>query len=304
MSDVAAAVARALDRGLSADERLVVLAAGSPGLADDARAAGLADAHGPLRVWAAPHGSAATLCAVAAGAARSGLRPVVLLPEGTGAGAALDPLVRARAGAGDDPTRPVGLVVLAPPDGGGGASGGAGLAAVLAGQPGWSVAVPAGARDLAALLPSALGAPGPVLVLEPDDAAGAEPMGDPSPELLGTARRRLAGDDVTVVALGRLVGPTLTAAERLAGRGVRVEVLDVRTLAPLDLATLTASVARTGRLVVAADALATGCEVTARLVEAAFYDLDAAAVQVTPPSGGAGVGAVAAVVAAVERVRR
>jgi pyruvate/2-oxoglutarate/acetoin dehydrogenase E1 component len=147
-----------------------------------------------------------------------------------------------------------------------------------------------------------------VLVLEPDSATDPDPVdgpvGDPAAELLGTARRRLAGDDVTVVALGRLVGPALAAAERLAGRGVRVEVVDVRTLAPLDLATLTASVAHTGRLVVAADTLATGAVVTARLVEAAFYDLDAAAVQVTPPSGGTGVGAVAAVVAAVERARR
>ncbi|MDA8032896.1 MAG: hypothetical protein M0T71_01820, partial [Actinomycetota bacterium] len=213
---------------------------------------------------------------------------------------------RARAGAADDPTRPPGLVVLAPAERAG--AGAAGLAATLAGVAGWSVVVPAGARDLAALLPSALRAPGPVLVLEPDSATDPDPVdgpvGDPAAELLGTARRRLAGDDVTVVALGRLVGPALAAAERLAGRGVRVEVVDVRTLAPLDLATLTASVAHTGRLVVAADTLATGAVVTARLVEAAFYDLDAAAVQVTPPSGGTGVGAVAAVVAAVERARR
>ncbi len=306
MSDVTAAVARALDRGLGADEHLVVLGAGSADLADDARAAGLVATHGRHRVWAAPPGTAGALCGLAVGAARAGVRPVVLLPAGEGAGAALEQLGRARAGAADDPTRPPGLVVLAPAERAG--AGAAGLAATLAGVAGWSVVVPAGARDLAALLPSALRAPGPVLVLEPDSATDPDPVdgpvGDPAAELLGTARRRLAGDDVTVVALGRLVGPALAAAERLAGRGVRVEVVDVRTLAPLDLATLTASVAHTGRLVVAADTLATGAVVTARLVEAAFYDLDAAAVQVTPPSGGTGVGAVAAVVAAVERARR
>ncbi|MDA8035532.1 MAG: hypothetical protein M0T71_15445, partial [Actinomycetota bacterium] len=80
MSDVTAAVARALDRGLGADEHLVVLGAGSADLADDARAAGLVATHGRHRVWAAPPGTAGALCGLAVGAARAGVRPVVLHP--------------------------------------------------------------------------------------------------------------------------------------------------------------------------------------------------------------------------------
>ena len=87
------------------------------------------------------------------------------------------------------------------------------------------------------------------------------------------------GRDVTVVALSRLVHEALAAAERLAAEdGIEAEVIDPRTLVPLDLATIVASVERTGRLVVAHEAVehgGFGAEIAARVQEAAFDYLDA-----------------------------
>lgn len=310
-----ATVARLLARALDADERVIVLGPGLDGPTGDARAAGLVAAYGTHRVRSTPPGAAAALCGVAAGAAAAGLRPVVLLPDLAALAAALGQLSRAaathRAGHGQPVAQgqPVPMVVLvaqvAP-----GVSDLAGLPGLLAGLAGCSVALPSGERDLVALLPSALRAPGPVVVLEPAGADDTEPTPTELPsEPLGTARCRRAGSDVTVVALGRLVGPALAAAERLGARGIELEVIDPRTLAPLDLGCLAASVARTGRLVVADDG-AGGAEVVARVEEAAFYELDAPIVRVTPfltaPPGGAATdpAAVAAIETAVARVRR
>lgn len=304
-----ATVARLLARALDADERVIVLGPGLDGPTGDARAAGLVAAYGTHRVRSTPPGAAAALCGVAAGAAAAGLRPVVLLPDLAALAAALGQLSRAAATHRAGHEQPVPMVVLvaqvAP-----GVSDLAGLPGLLAGLAGCSVALPSGERDLVALLPSALRAPGPVVVLEPAGADDTEPTPTELPsEPLGTARCRRAGSDVTVVALGRLVGPALAAAERLGARGIELEVIDPRTLAPLDLGCLAASVARTGRLVVADDG-AGGAEVVARVEEAAFYDLDAPIVRVTPlltaPPGGAATdpAAVAAIETAVARVRR
>ncbi len=94
------------------------------------------------------------------------------------------------------------------------------------------------------------------------------------------------GRDVTVVALSRLVDEALAAAERLAGEGVEAEVIDPRTLVPLDLETILDSVRRTNRLVIAHEAVehgGFGAEIAAQVQAAAFDHLDAPIERVGAP---------------------
>ena len=89
---------------------------------------------------------------------------------------------------------------------------------------------------------------------------------------------RRPGRDVTLIGYGGTVATTLTAADRLAADGIDAEVIDLRTLRPLDNATVIASVARTHHVIVVDEGWRTGslaAEVSARIVEQAFYELDA-----------------------------
>ena len=107
-----------------------------------------------------------------------------------------------------------------------------------------------------------------------------------APVPLGRASVVRPGRDVTVVALSRLVGEALAAAEELAAEGIEVEVIDPRTLVPLDLETIVASVARTHRLVVAHEAVqhgGFGAEIAAQVQAAAFDELDAPVARVGAP---------------------
>jgi pyruvate dehydrogenase E1 component beta subunit len=103
---------------------------------------------------------------------------------------------------------------------------------------------------------------------------------------LGAARIVRPGRDVTIVATSRLVHEALVAAERLAADGIEAEVIDPRTLVPLDLETILASVRRTNRIVIAHEAVThggVGAEVAARVQEEAFDDLDAPVARVGAP---------------------
>jgi pyruvate dehydrogenase E1 component beta subunit len=103
---------------------------------------------------------------------------------------------------------------------------------------------------------------------------------------LGQAAVRQAGSDVTVLAVGRLVGEALAAARDLMAEGVSAEVIDLRSLAPLDLETIVGSVRKTGRVVIAHEAALTGglgAELAARLQHAAFDYLDAPIERVGAP---------------------
>jgi pyruvate dehydrogenase E1 component beta subunit len=148
----------------------------------------------------------------------------------------------------------------------GGAAGGMGaqhsqsLEAWFAHVPGLTVVAPYDPADAKGLLTAAIRSDDPVVFLEHRGlywSRGQVPDGEHVVPL-GQALVRRAGRDATVVAWSRMVGTALEAAERLAAESVDVEVIDARTLLPLDLATMTASVERTGRLVVAAEAVVTG----------------------------------------------
>jgi pyruvate dehydrogenase E1 component beta subunit len=139
-----------------------------------------------------------------------------------------------------------------------------------------------------------------------------ELAGEPIP--FGQARVVREGEDVTVVALSGMVDEALTAADRLAERGISVEVIDPRTIVPLDMETILGSLRKTMRLAVAHDAHKTGgfgAEIAARCMEEGFDYLDApvervAALDVPIPCTPSGIQAVYpnadSVVAACERL--
>ena len=153
------------------------------------------------------------------------------------------------------------------------------LEALLVGSPGVKVVVPSTPGEAAGLLLGALDDPDPVVMMEPIRLYRAEREDVPDiiePISLGTARVRRPGVDVTLVAWGAVLPPALDASEQLAADGIQVEVVDPRTLSPLDWDTLTGSVEKTGRLVVAHEAPRSGGpggEVVAELVERCFYAL-------------------------------
>jgi len=146
--------------------------------------------------------------------------------------------------------------------------------------PGLRVAMPSNARDALGLLRTALTDQNPVLFIENVRLYGrrCEVDLDEPPIPFGQARIAREGDDVTVVALSGMVDESLKAADMLAGRGISAEVLDPRTIAPFDVDTLVASMAKTRRVVVTHDAHKTGgagAEIAALCMEHGFDHLDA-----------------------------
>jgi pyruvate dehydrogenase E1 component beta subunit len=146
--------------------------------------------------------------------------------------------------------------------------------------PGIRVLTPATLEDARGMLATALADPDPVLIFEHATLYGAE---GELPEDAGAvdidrAAVRRPGDDVTLIAYGGTLRTALAAAEELAGDGISAEVLDLRTLRPLDTEAILASVARTRRAVIVDEAWRSGsisAEVSARIMEGVFYDLDA-----------------------------
>ncbi|MFB8754591.1 alpha-ketoacid dehydrogenase subunit beta [Streptomyces nigra] len=146
--------------------------------------------------------------------------------------------------------------------------------------PGLRVLAPATVDDARHMLAPALADPDPVLIFEHGSLYNASGELSPSAEPvdLDHAAIRRPGTDITLITYGGSLVKTLTAADELAGEGVDAEVIDLRTLRPLDGAAVTASVSRTHRAVVVDEAWRTGslaAEVSSRIAEEAFYDLDA-----------------------------
>ncbi len=146
--------------------------------------------------------------------------------------------------------------------------------------PGLRVVAPATLEDARGMIPTALEDPDPVVIFEhatlynmegelPDDAG---------PVDLDRAAVRRSGSDVTLVANGGTLGKALAAADALAADGIAAEVIDLRTLRPLDTDTVLESVGRTHRAVVVDEgwrSVGLAAEVSARIMEGCFYELDA-----------------------------
>ena len=147
--------------------------------------------------------------------------------------------------------------------------------------PGLKVIAPYDAADAKGLLKAAIRDPNPVVFLEHEMLYGTEfdvPEVDDYVLPIGKAKVRREGKDVTITAHARMVGFALQAAEKLAEDGIEAEVIDLRTLRPLDHETIVESVKKTSRLVSAEEGwgpMGVGAEVVARVIEHAFDYLDA-----------------------------
>ncbi len=287
-----ATIAATLAEAMRADGRVVVfgedVALGGPYLTTK----GLAEEFGTERVVNTPISEAA-ICGVAIGAAQSGLRPVVEIMFIDFIDLAMDQLVNGAAKAHFMSGGQLAVPMVLRTQGGAGQRAAAqhsqSLESWLTHVPGLKVVMPSSAREVAALLPTALADPNPVVVVESKTLYFRRetlPDGGVVPEPLGRARVLRQGGDVTIVATSRMVHEALEAAAELEDAGIQAEVIDPRTLVPLDLPTIAASVARTGRLVVAHEAVRQGgfgAEIVAQVQEACFWDLDAPIARVGAP---------------------
>lgn len=155
------------------------------------------------------------------------------------------------------------------------------LEAMCMHTPGLKVVLPSNAADAKGLLKTAIRDPNPVIFFEHKGLYRVKGEVPDDPELVipfGEAAVRRSGDAATVIATGLMVDRALAAAEILAREGHEVEVIDPRTLVPLDMATILASVQRTGRAMVVHEAVRTGgvgAEIASRIHEELFYALEA-----------------------------
>ncbi len=166
------------------------------------------------------------------------------------------------------------------------------LEALLAHIPGLTVVMPSTPADAYGLLRASIQDPNPVVFIENRLLYGRK---GPRPSVdhvvpIGRSRVVREGGDVTVVSVSRMVHEAVAAAEELAAEGIDVAVIDLRTVAPLDLAPVLASVERTGRLLIAHEAVVPfgiGAEIAATVAREAFWALDAPIERVgaaaTPP---------------------
>lgn len=245
---------------------------------------GLTREFGDMRVRNTPISEQAFVGA-AVGAAAAGLRPVVDMMIGAFFYVSMDQLANQAAKlpymSGGQVSLPITYFTATGPSGGGAAQHSENLHPMLMNVAGLKIVMPSTPYDAKGLMLSAVRDPNPVVYLQDHVLGGtrghvpAEAYAIP----LGVADVKRRGTDVTVVAIGATVPKALRVAAELEAEGTSVEVIDPRTLAPLDLDTILASVARTGRLVVVDNARLTcsaASEIVASVVSAAFDSLKAA----------------------------
>ncbi len=244
---------------------------------------GLADEFGAERVRDTPISEEA-IAAVAVGAAATGSRPVAEIMYVDFIGLAMEPIVNQAAKLrymfGGKAKVP--MVIRAQEGAGRGnaAQHSQSLEAWFCHIPGLKVVTPSTPADAKGLLKTAIRDDNPVIFLEHKVlyfTKGPIPSGDVSIPF-GIADVKRQGKHVTVVSIHTMVGKALQAAEQLAEEGIELEVIDPRTLVPLDEQTIVDSVKKTGRLIVSHEAYTRGGyggEIITRVVEAAFDYLDA-----------------------------
>ncbi len=242
---------------------------------------GLHERFGDDRVFDTPISELA-LAGAAYGAAVTGLRPVIEIMFGDFMALPMDSLVNQSAKfwyiSNEQGTVP--LVVRSAVGGGGrfGAIHSQMHGTWFQGIPGLKIAAPSTPGEAKALLKGAIRDDNPVLFLEHKrlySVKGPEPEDEVIP--LGQARVARQGDDLTIVAISKGVPDALAAADELASDGLEAEVIDLRTLRPLDVATVLDSVARTNRLLAVEEGPRTGGWATGVLglvAEQALHDLD------------------------------
>jgi pyruvate dehydrogenase E1 component beta subunit len=245
---------------------------------------GLLEEFGPRRVVDTPiteHGFAG----MGVGAAMAGLKPIVEFMTMNFAMQAIDHIINSAAKvhymSGGQISAPI---VFRGPNGAAsrvGAQHSHDYSSWYANVPGLKVVAPYDAADAKGLLKAAIRDPNPVVFLEHELLYGIEfdvPEGDDHIVEIGKATVKREGTDITITAHSRMVGFALKAAEELVEFGISAEVVDLRTLRPLDTDTVIQSVKRTNRLVTAEEGwgpMGVGAEIIAVVVDQAFDWLDA-----------------------------
>jgi pyruvate dehydrogenase E1 component beta subunit len=250
---------------------------------------GLLQEFGPKRVIDTPiteHGFAG----IAVGAAMSGLRPIVEFMTFNFAMQAIDHIINSAAKtlymSGGQLGAPI---VFRGPNGAAsrvGAQHSHDYAAWYSNVPGLKVVMPYSAADAKGLLKAAIRDPNPIIFLENEILYGRTfdvPKGDHVLPI-GKAKVVRQGKDVTIVSFGIGMTYSLAAAEALAGEGIDAEVIDLRTIRPMDIDTVLASVMKTGRCVAVEEGFPQSgvtAEIGMKIMEAAFDYLDAPVARVT-----------------------
>jgi len=288
---MAQAINQALDEALTEDPRVMVLGEDVGRTGGVFRVTdGLQQKHGEERVIDTPV-SESGIVGTAIGLAVGGLRPVVELQFMGFSYPAFDQLIShaARFRHRSRHRFTVPMVVRIPYGGGIGAAEhhSESAEAIYVHTPGLKVVVPSSPHDAKGLVRAAIEDPDPVVFLEPIRLyrATKEDVSEESYQVaIGEARIVREGTELTLVAWGSMVRETTHAAEALAEEGVDAEVLDLRTLVPMDVAALIRSVQKTGRAVVVHEAPRTAGlagEVVALIQERALYSLQAPVGRVT-----------------------
>jgi 2-oxoisovalerate dehydrogenase E1 component beta subunit len=251
---------------------------------------GMLDRFGPMRVIDTPISESAIVGA-AIGAALVGMRPVAEMQFIDFISCAFDQIVnfaakcRYRWGAG------VPIVVRGPCGGGvhGGPFHSQNPESYFFNVPGLKIVCPSTAYDAKGLIKAAIRDPDPVLYFEHKYLYRRIKEDLPAEDFvvpIGKAALRREGDDLSIITYGAMVYKALEAADELAREGVSVEVLDLRTILPLDEEAILATAKKTSKVIVLHEATMTGGpggEVVARIAEKAFEFLDGPIVRIAPP---------------------
>lgn len=249
---------------------------------------GLVDEFGKERVRSTPISETAVV-GTAVGAAMDGMRPIAEIMYVDFIGVCFDQIINQAAKLHYMTGGRASLPLVIRTQFGAGRSSGSqhsqSLEAILAHIPGLTVVMPSNPMDAYGLLRTAIESPNPVVFIENRltyGMKGAKVSRDHRVPL-GVASIARPGEHVTVVSYSRMVSEAIKAADVLVEEGVSVEVIDLRTVAPIDWATIEKSVRKTSRLVVAHEAVHThgiGAEIAARAVSEWFWCLDAPVLRV------------------------
>ena len=286
-----AAIAEAVDQEMSRDDRVFVVGedvrVGGPFGTD----AGLFEKYGGRRVVNTAISELA-LAGLGVGSAAVGLRPVVEIMIMDFVAVAMDQIVNQMAKMkymlGGQAVLPIVVTTHAGVDSSSAAQHSGSLEAWFCHVPGLKVVMPTNAYDAKGMMISAIRDDNPVIFISNKRClqTSCEVPEDAYTVPLGVAEVKRTGSDLTLVATGRMVLDALEAAEDLAADGVSVEVIDPRTLSPLDMESILASVRKTSRAVVAQEAVrfcGLGAEIAATIADECFDFLDAPVKRVGAP---------------------
>jgi pyruvate/2-oxoglutarate/acetoin dehydrogenase E1 component len=286
------AVSRGIAQEMRRDDRVVLVGedvAGAGGVFKTT--VGLLEEFGPERVIDTPISEQAILGA-AMGAAMTGLRPIAEIMFSDFFAVCWDLVVNQIAKTRYMTDGQVTLPLVIKSGNGGGLRFGAQHSQAMENWamaiPGIKVVSPSTPTDVVGLMAAAVRCDDPVLFFEHKGmySMKADVVDGDIVDTLGSAKVRVEGSDATILALGLMMPRALDAAEQLAARGISVEVIDVRSLVPLDTQTILASVAKTGRLFTVEEnprLLGWGAEIASIVAEEAFWDLDAPIQRITTP---------------------